>query len=380
MISNPIWSQITIFISERFLAMLEMVFISLYNIFITLKDVGESMATILDVAREAEVSPATVSRVINNSFLVSEEKKQRVYEAMQKVGYTVTPKHRSAKSNGKLLVAITNMSNYDLFDGMQRCAAELGYGLVFAHTSDRPGALQETIELLKVLDASGQVAGILLINFILKSEIDFIHYIQKYPVVQVMEAVDLENNYLVSTDDYQAAYDAVSHLIEQGRKRIAIYITKLPENRMNFEKLRLHGYNAALMDHGLQHLDELLRYADFNFEGAEYTTKKMLKTMDELPDAILCMSDTVARGCVKTLLDNGISVPDDIAVVGIDDLEGNDYMTPSLTSVAQAFDIIGEESVRLLSSIINGETTKGRKIYVPHKLVVRQSSNVRDKE
>jgi len=338
------------------------------------------VATILDVAREAEVSPATVSRVINNSFLVSEEKKQRVYEAMKKVGYTVAPKHRTVKSNGKLLVAVTNMSNYALFDGMQRCSAELGYGLVFAHTSDRPGALQETVELLKVLDAGGQVAGILLLNFVLKSETDFLNFIRKYPVVQVMEAVDLENNYLVSTDDYQAAYDAVTHLVEQGRKRIAIYITKLPENRMNFEKLRLHGYNAALMDHGLQPLDELIRYSDFNIEGAAYTTRKMLSSMEKLPDAILCMSDTVAWGCMKTLLENGISVPDDIAVVGIDDLEGSEYFTPSLTSVAQAFDVIGEESIRLLNSVINGEITNGRKIYVPHKLVVRQSSVVPERQ
>jgi DNA-binding LacI/PurR family transcriptional regulator len=194
-----------------------------------------------------------------------------------------------------------------------------------------------------------------------------------------MEAVDLENNYLVSTDDYQAAYDAVSHLIEQGRKRIAIYITKLPENRMNFEKLRLHGYNAALMDHGLQPKDELIRYSDFNIEGGVYTTRKMFNTMEHLPDAILCMSDTVSWGCVKTLLENGISVPDDIAVVAIDDLQCSEYFTPSITCIAQAFDIIGEESVRLLNSVINGEINNGRKIYVPHKLVVRQSSTVSNK-
>lgn len=333
------------------------------------------MATILDVAREADVSPATVSRVINNSFLVSEEKQQRVYEAMQKVGYVPAPKHRSPKIEGKLLVAVTNMINYDLFDGMQSSAADLGYGLVFAHIPDRPGALKETTQLLKLLDEGKQVAGILLMNYI-ETEPGFLKYIQKYPVVQVMESVELNNNYLVSTDDYQAAYDAVTHLIKQGRKRIAIYVTKLPENRTNFEKQRLHGYTAALLDNGLEPLDELLRYSDFNLEGAVYTTKKMLQTMECLPDAILCMTDTVARGCMKTLIDCGVMVPDDIAVVGIDDLEGNDYLRPSLTSVAQAFDIIGEESVRLLHSVIAGETTIGRKIYVPHKLMVRESSTV----
>lgn len=335
------------------------------------------MATIIDVAREADVSPATVSRVINNSFLVSDEKKQRVYEAMQKVGYVISTKSRSARnSNGKLLMAVTNMTQYDLFDGMQRTAAELGYGLAFAHTSDRPDALSETVDLLKLIETGGQLAGIFLINYIEKKNQDFLGYIKRFPVVQVCESAELEENFLVASDDYQAAYDAVTHLIEQGKRRIAIYATRKTEYRMNFESQRIRGYRAALMDNGIMPEEELFRYSDFTLEGAVYATNKMLGSLTALPDAIFCLNDLVAIGCMKTLLEKEIRVPEQIAVVGVDDLPESMYYHPSLSSVAQNFDAIGSEAVRLMHTILSSETNGGRKIYVPHKLMVRGSSTV----
>lgn len=335
------------------------------------------MATIIDVAREAEVSTATVSRVINNSFLVTEEKRQRVLEAMQKLGYVPADRTRTAREGvGRLIVVISTMYNQQLIAAVEHSARELGYGVVTLFVGDTPGEVMDVCSTLQLLE--GKVAGLLLVNFFDKDNAEFIQTVlPRYKVVQVGEFTDLaaHNNYCVSSDDYQAAYDAVTHLIEQGCRRVAIFATQNPSSRMNFEKQRLNGYRSALLDHGITPAEKLVRYSDFTAEGAAYATRKMLRTMPEaLPDGIFCMSDVMAMGCMKTLQEAGIAVPRQIAVAAMDGMEQNSYLTPSLSSIDQNFEQIGTEAVHLLQDLIQGRVQGGRKIYVPHRLDIRESS------
>ncbi len=334
------------------------------------------MATIIDVAREAEVSTATVSRVINNSFLVTEEKRQRVLEAMQKLGYVPADRTRTAREGvGRLIVVLSSMYNAQLFASIERSARELGYGVVTLFVGDTPGEVMEVCATLQLLE--GKVAGLLLVNFFDKDNAEFIQTVlPRYRVVQVGEYTELaEHNYCVSSDDYQAAYDAVSHLIEQGCRRVAIFATQNPGSRMYFEKQRLNGYRAALLDHGITPAEELVRYSDFTAEGAAYATRKLLRTMAEaLPDGIFCMSDVMAMGCMKALQEGGVAIPQQIAVTAMDGMEQNGYLTPSLSSVSQNFEQIGSEAVRLLQELLQGRIQGGRKVYVPHTLDVRESS------
>lgn len=334
------------------------------------------MATIIDVAREAEVSTATVSRVINNSFLVTEEKRQRVLEAMQKLGYVPADRTRTSREGvGRLIVVISSMYSSRLTYAIERSARELGYGVVNLFVGDIPGEVMEVNATLQLLE--GKIAGLLLVNFFDKDNTEFTQTVlPRYKVVQVGEYTELaEHNYCVSSDDYQAAYDAVSHLIDQGCHRVAMFATQNPASRMYFEKQRLSGYRAALMDHGITPIEELLRYSDFNAEGAAYATRKLLRTMgDNLPDGIFCISDTLAMGCLKTLQRAGIRVPEQIAVAAMDGLEQDSYLTPALTSIEQNFEQIGAEAVRLLQELIQGRVQGGRKVYVPHALEVREST------
>ena len=331
------------------------------------------MATLIDVAKEAGVSPATVSRVINNSFLVSDEKKQRVYEALEKVGYVIPVKHSAPHSkNGKLLLIVLFNEHPGLCEGLQQQAGELGYSLVYQRMTEYTSEA-DIINLVQLLDATGQLAGIFMLDYYLGRNADLETLFKRYPVVYIGEASQPDAN-LISIDDYQAAYDATRHLLDLGRRRIAIYATKAPENRGNFEVQRIRGYRSALMDSGILPTEELIRYTDFTSEGAVYTTNKMFTTMEELPDAIICMNDNIAIGCIRTLIERGLRVPEDIAVLGMDNESFGEYVTPSLTTIAQEYTSMGTEAMQVMHMVISAGMQGSRKIFVPHHLIVREST------
>ena len=179
---------------------------------------------------------------------------------------------------------------------------------------------------------------------------------------------------MVSSDDYQAAYDLTEHLIAAGRERIGMITTREPKNRSNFELQRIRGYQASLLEHGITPSADLVFYADFTPEGGYDTVCKLLQSGSPLPEAFFCIGDVIAFGCMKALREHGISIPEDIAVVGMDDERESEYVTPSLTSIHQNFEEIGREAVRLLHQRITEGSTAPRKIFVPHTLMIRESS------
>lgn len=330
------------------------------------------MATIIDVAREADVSVATVSRVINNSFVVTQEKKNRVFAAMEKVGYvpTVKPK-KSEYSPSKLILVVTNIYYEDLFDTLQNTAESLGYDVLFCHLSQYADSTARAVRIMGILNEH-IFAGIVVCNA-LHNDPQLVEIIKSYPVVQIGEYLDLGENYLISIDDYQAAYDAVSHLIDTGKKRIAIMTINPSLVHMSFAKTREHAYVSALLDNHLP-IEKCLRFtADFTYDGGADAMQQILK-QSPLPDAIFCVSDVMAIGCIRTLTIHNIQIPQEISVSGFDDMDICNYLSPSLTSVRQPFSEMGLEAVRLLHSIITKDVTLGRKVVLKHDLIIREST------
>lgn len=336
------------------------------------------MSTLIDVAKAAGVSPATVSRVINNSVLVSDEKKQRVHEAMEKLGYEIPVKKVIGfVKNGKLLLVISCTEHPGLYEGIHMRATGLGYTLTHFRATDCTTA-SDVVNLIEVLDSIGQLEGILLIDYHRTPDEELDKLLRKYPCVCIGELYPACIN-LVSIDDYQAGYDVTRHLLDIGKKHIAIYATKSPENRGNFELQRIRGYRCALMDRGIVPEEKMVRYTDFTSEGAAFATKKMLSTMDQLPDGIVCLSDSIAIGCICTLIQNGIRVPEDIAVVGMNNEHESEYYIPSITTIDQDFFGMGNEAVQILHLLIEGnlednEATGIRKIFTRYQLIEREST------
>lgn len=335
------------------------------------------MATIIDVAREADVSVATVSRVINNSFVVTDEKKNRVFSAMEKVGYipTIKPK-KNENFPSKLILVITNIYYEELFDTLQNTAESLEYDVLFCHLSQYADSTSRAIRIMTVLKEH-VFAGIVVCNA-LHNDPQLTEIIKSYPVVQIGEYLDLGENYLISIDDFQSAYDTVNHLIETGKKRIAIMTINPSLVHMSFAKTREHAYMSALIDNNLP-IDAALRFtADFTYDGGADTTIQILKHAPR-PDAIFCVSDMMAIGCIRTLNTCGIQIPQEISVSGFDDMDVCNYLYPSLTSVRQPYSEMGFEAIRLLHSIINKDITSGRKVMLKHELIIRESTQLHTK-
>lgn len=330
------------------------------------------MATVIDVAKEAEVSVATVSRVLNNSFMVTQEKRDRVLAAIEKVGYKVTVKNKENKRmNSKIILVITGILNEDYFNGFQETADDNGYQVLYQYwsTSNNIKNSKDIINILK----NNTIAGIVLLD-IIDYDIEFKELLLQYPVVQIGRPVlDLGTNYVVSADEYQTAYDIVSHLISTEKKRIAIITIRTENKNVLFERERERGYFQALIDNNI-HFDETLKYyADYTIDGGSDATKKILKSQNR-PDAIFCISDTMAIGCLYRLKKEGISIPDEISVAGIDNSEITEFLDPPLTTADQSFKEIGSETIKMLVSLINGELSRSRKVIIDHELVIRSST------
>lgn len=331
------------------------------------------MATVIDVAKEAEVSVATVSRVLNNSFMVTEEKRERVLAAIEKVGYKVNTKSKELKrSNSKVILIITGTLIEDLFNSFQDTAGDLGYHVIY-HYCSNPNSTEGAKEVVNILK-NNIIAGIVLLD-IAESNNEFKQVISHYPVVQIGKPLlDTTDKYIVSADEHQIAYDVVSHLIKTGKKRIAIISGAAEERLVHFEHERERGYIDALRDSNLPYEDSLKFNVDFTMDGGSDAAKKIL-TLENRPDAIFCISDTLAVGCIYRLKKAGILIPDEISVAGIDNSEITEFFDPPITTVDQSFKEIGSETIRMLVSLINGELSRGRKIYIDHQLIVRASTS-----
>lgn len=335
------------------------------------------MATIVDVAKEADVSLATVSRVLNKSFMVSDEKRLRVEAAIQKLGYQHPQNPQGArKGSAKLIFVITSIHQADLFDGMIETVGELGYELIISYISDREEGWQTSARVMKTMKKEW-IAGVITNNAAAKND-ELRQILRPYPLVQVGEPLDMQGfgeNYMVSVDNAQAAYDLTEHLIETGRRRIAFMCIDnyLMQGDNNFILQREKGYLQALQDHGIQPDPSLKFHSDVSAEDSAKVTKKILHT-ENPPDAIFCINDMMASGCLKALREEGVRVPEDVAVCGFDNMDFSNFLYPPLTTVDQSFEEMGTSAIRMLHQVITGEISTGRKLFINHKLQVRQST------
>lgn len=326
------------------------------------------MATIDEVAALAKVSVATVSRVMNNSYAVSEEKRVRVLDAAKQLGYQPSTYSRNQRrAETKTVLVICSVVIDEIIEGIQSTANTLGYDIIINYCASRNIDL-DSVRFLK----NGLIDGVILLNPIFSVE-DQIRLSKQYPVVQSGEYVSVPGSFQVTTNNAQATHDMVDHLLVLGRKRIAMVVPKLDIGLPHFVKERELGYMVSLMEHGLPFDPSLVIDADFTMESGLEAGKRIIE-MDPRPDAVFCATDTIAVGCVNAFRDAGLRVPEDIAVAGYDDAEIAEICTPPLTTVAQPYYEIGVTTMRLLASLIKDEFKVGRHIMVDYELKIREST------
>lgn len=327
-------------------------------------------ATIKDVAREAKVSIATVSRVLNNSAVVTDETKQRVLEAIKKTGYKPNALARSLKIQkthtiGLIVPDISSTFYPEVVRGIEDIAAMYNYNIFLCNTDQKE---EKEIKYIEILGEK-QVDGIIFMGDTVRDSVLEIFNNFGTPIV-LSGTQDREQKYpSVIIDNKRAAYDAVKYLISLGHKKIAMISGPMHDPIRG--ALRIEGYSQALKESGIKNDPDLVVEGDFKTRNAYLA---MLKLLEHKIDAVFAASDDMAAAAINAIFDSGLKVPDDIHVVGFDNTYISTMFRPTITTIQQPAYDIGAVSMRLLTKLLSKEPIDEMHVILPHQLIVREST------
>lgn len=328
---------------------------------------------IKEVAQRANVSIATVSRVINGTKPVSTDVEKRVREAIDIEGYT--PNHAAKtmvkKLTGTVGIMVPKLSysfHQTMLRGVESVLSGADNNLIVVSVSD-----QEPDELAYVkLLAENKVDGLIIAHEILhKSVIAHLKRL-KTPVVLASVTIPHIDRPRITIDDYAAAYDGTRYLLSCGHTRVAL----IADLSSYAGRLREKGYTQAYKDHGNPMDSTLIINGYFSMQGG-YNAVKNLLTAQKRIDAIFCTSDEMGVGALKCLQDTGVSVPDQISVLGMDGIELGKFTIPTLTSVAQPIQEMGVIATQTLLRLIREKRTVSEDTILCHQIVERGSVKYR---
>jgi LacI family transcriptional regulator len=326
-------------------------------------------ATLKDVAREARVSMASVSRAINGTGAVTPEIRTRILEAASRLHYVPNSGAQSLMTRRTRMIGVLLHSFHgeffsELIRGIDAAARARGLHLLVSTAHD---AEAETGDALRAM--IGRVDGALVMlphvdgRFIRET----IH--TALPMV-LLSTSDADHTHTsVYVDNYGGACTLMRHLISMGRKRI-VHISGPAENMDAQERLR--GYRDTLAKE-LPGVSEFLLQGDFNEESG-YKAGQLLLATSHRPDAVFAANDMMAIGCMSALLDAGLEIPRDMAVVGFDDVPTARFVRPPLTTVRVKIADIGARALDQLVEAIDSKSEMGPRMEtVPAELVIRAS-------
>jgi LacI family transcriptional regulator len=324
---------------------------------------------IKDVAKIAGVSISTVSLVLNNKLGVSEGTRIRVLAVMEKLNYVPNNIARSlvtkrTASIGLIVPDISDVFYAQLGRAVQDAVAKKGYSMILCNSENSPEKEATYLNFLK----EKKVDGIIMVpgGSINSTEIEQIDT----PIVFVdryTKGVDIS---YVGVDNEKGGYEATKHLIKLGHERVGCICG--PNGASSSEE-RIAGYKKALAESGLRYDEVLLRGSNWTVGGGFYATKELL-SLKASPTAIFTTSDICAIGVFDALGKEGLKVPEDIAVVGFDDIKFAPYMRVPLTTVRQPVKEMGEISAKLLlEELSSKKKSSSRKVILNTKLIVRES-------
>ncbi len=338
------------------------------------------MATIKDVAKAANVSVASVSRYLNAPEMVKEETRERIATAIKELRYQPSPlaismRTRQTQDIALIIQSITNMYYIDLYGALRDTTEKYSYSLSL-YTTDR-----DENRLRKILDnvVRNNYAGVIL-GFLdepgVQRELEELS--QKTPLVLITcdpSQTTIDNIYLDARDGLSKA---VEHLLATGKKRIA-YIGAAPNSVISTEKYI--GYSHALARAGYSVDPKLVFHgARQHFSTGMEGTKAFL-SLAEPPDGIVCATDDIGIGSIKQLLVSGVSMPEQIAVVGFNGISVLHSYEPELTTIAQPIQMMADTAVQMLMERVKNNTGRAaRQVVVKGELEINNSSVVQRME
>lgn len=329
-----------------------------------------------DVAKRAGVGVGTASRVLNNAEHVSEEKRNLVLQAIKDLNYQPDAIARSLKTKttkniGVILNNITNPFYADLLRGLEIVAVEAGYSLLFV---DMYIQKYEWAGVLNNL-CNRKVDGIIYVGNCVTDEMAKV--ILKLPVPFVFTSTSVDVNeidrkkiYSVDIDNEMAAYDVTKKLIEYGHRDIGIILGE--EDDPYSTLYRYIGYKKALDEYNIEVNMDWKHFGDFTFESGYEAMTKILEC-EKIPTAIFAISDLMAIGASKAILESGRKIPDDISVFGFDGINNSKYFHPEIATVNQPRFMMGRLAAEKIIGLINKENDIEIETILSYELIIRES-------
>nr|WP_206108652.1 catabolite control protein A [Paenibacillus thiaminolyticus] len=327
--------------------------------------------TIYDVAREAGVSMATVSRVVNNNPNVKPQTRKKVYEAIERLGYRPNAVARGLASKktttvGVVIPDISNSIFAEVARGIEDIANMYHYNIILCNADKKK---EKEIRVINTL-LEKQVDGLVFMGGVVTE--DHIQAFRTASVPIVLCATTDEHASIPSVDiDHEgAAYDAVNTLIRHGHRDIAMISGTLQDPANGFA--RFQGYKKALEGAGIEYKEDLVRIGNYRYESGVEAMKYFLG-LKKRPTAIFAATDEMAIGAIHCIQDAGLKVPDDFSVISVDNIRMASMVRPQLTTVAQPMYDIGAVAMRLLTKLMKKENVENSQVVLPHETILRLS-------
>ena len=333
------------------------------------------MSSIKDVADLAGVSIATVSRYLSDPESIRKDNREKVARAIERVDYAPNALAQNFRRGrtGIIMVVLPSVGDpffTEVMRGIARVASERHYSILIRETEMNTLSLDEYSDIV----LSKQADGIIL----LASTCPVTPMRQRpkkarlAPIILGCENVtpELGELFSVRIDNRAAAREATRHLLELGHRRIG-FISGAQGSELTADREK--GFKAAMKKAGIKILAGWMVAGELTLEGARAATRQLLDH-EEPPTAIFCANDEMAMGCIHEIKQAGLSVPEDVSVMGFDDTRYAAVLDPPLTTIAQPAEAIGERTMeRILDAVAGKDIGKGPEI-VPHRLVVREST------
>jgi LacI family transcriptional regulator len=336
-------------------------------------DLKKSMVTIYDIAKKTGYSVTTVSKALNNYTDISQKAKDKIMAAVQESGY-LPNSHAQSLSTKKswtigvvfseiLEVGMKHPFFNEVIESFRKYAEKEGYDLIFVSRNLR----SKNTSYLEHFQYRG-VDGVVVICSDYEDE--QVRQLMDSDLPLVVIDMNNENTSVVYSDNCEGAKLAVEYLYSLGHRKIAT----IAGHQQTFAGMeRLRGFQQAMNDFGLPVNDEFIIHGGFFSVEEGYKAMQQLLNASVMPTAVFAAGDHMAVGAIQAIRDRGLHVPEDISIIGFDDIDLAKYMTPALTTVRQDKELIGEKSAEKLIEQINQKEKKSGVNVIPVELVVRET-------
>jgi LacI family transcriptional regulator len=330
------------------------------------------MANIMDVVRLSGVSKSTVSRVINNYPHISKEKRELVLKAMEELGYTPNLSARKLRGQptttiGVIVPRIINLFFSYLVDSIEKAGDRYGFQTLICQSNEDKEKELNFLNMLKTKQAD----AIILTS--VENEWEVIEPFMEYgPIVLCNEYIGNNKVPMVRLDQYKGTYMGIKHLIEKGHRKIA-YCTGGIFTETGKDKDRNRGYQKALEEAGIKVNPNWILINRHTIEDGKQVLKQIIEMKDR-PTAVFTGSDEIAGGVMLAAREQGVTIPDELAVMGFDDQPFAELLNPGLTTIRQPVTEMGRKAMEIVMELLQDPGIPPETYELPIELVIRQSS------